>query len=423
MEPNTPPFEVTETDGGRTYRLPPRRLGPLHYLAALPLFVALAGLTLIAQYAIRRAGGGQLDEWGWALLALSTLGWTRACYTLASLAASLWDGRTELRVGDDTSVVAVERSGWFRLRIGRLKAGAARKLVLSELAVPATEKTMPVTFGPDLWRLTAETDRGAIVWLALGHPRAALAALADELAARLALAPIPQVDPNTGEQLGRAELVPVPVVVEEVKIPSRDVVEQPPDSRIAVERHPDGVTVTVPPLGFFRSQGCFGLVFGLVFSVVGVALLLAFVNGLIAPPPPPPPRPRGRGDGPTWLGFVFLGVGITAVLASIHHSRKRVVLAVVGDQLLTLETGPLGSRRRSFIRAELLDVACGPSNVSSNNKALPQLQIRVHGGRAPVGLLTGRDELELKWLATVLRQSLGIPSEPPERRKKSENPG
>ena len=409
MDTPAPPFEVTETAIGRVYRLPERHLGALHYLAALPLFVALGSATLLVQMFISRAGR-QLDEWAWSFLILTTLGWGRACYTLASLAASLWNGRTEIRVGDDTSVAAADCTGWFRLRLGKLKAGAARKLILAEIVLFTDASGKRRTVAGGLWQLSVETDGGRKTRLAIGHPRGTLSPLADELASRLALAPVSRVNPETGEAVGEVELAPIPVVVEEPAVPNRDVFEQPADSRIEVERHPDGVTVSVPPLGVVKS-GCGLLAFGTIFSIIGVTLLVSFINQQFAPAPP-----RGN-QGPTWLGIVFLGVGVGAIVGTIHFGRKRAALAVVRDRLLTLETGPLGSRRRSFIRAELLDIACGPSNVSSNDKSLPQLQILVHGGVAPVGMLTGRDETELKWLATALRQALGLPSEAPEHRK------
>lgn len=414
MEPTAPPFEVTETATGRTYRLPTRRLGALHYLAVLPLFVAIGGATLLVQIFITRAGR-QLDELAWAFLILTTLGWGRACYTLAALAMALWNGRTEITVGHDTAVRAVDRCGGFHYRLGRLKAGAARKLVLSEIVLHTDASGKRHTIAGGMWQLFAETDRGAKVRLAIGYPRETLTPLADELATQLALAPVPQIDANTGEVLGAAELVAVLVVVEEPTFPNRDVFEQPADSNIALERHADGVTVTVPSLGFLRAQGCWLLAFGLIFCFVGAALLVAFVKQQIAPAPP---RPK---DAPTWLGVVFFAFGIPAILIAIQQSRKRAVLAVVGDRLLTLETGPLGSRRRAYIRAELLDITCGPSNVTSNNKTLPQLQILVYGGAAPVGMLTGRDETELKWLATMLRRALHLPSAAPEHRKPTAN--
>jgi hypothetical protein len=181
------------------------------------------------------------------------------------------------------------------------------------------------------------------------------------------------------------------------------VLEQPPGSRVNVERHPDGVTITVPPLGLGKANG--GIIFlGLLFVVIGGFLL---VGSLVALFQGNPKRPLGA----LIPGIVFFCVGGCFFLTSLHTGLKKVVLAVVGDKLLTFETGPLGSRRREFTRADLCDIRCGPSNISVNKKPLPQLQIITHD-KTHFGTLTSRDEIELKWIATVLRQALGIPSEP-----------
>ncbi|MBN9118692.1 MAG: hypothetical protein J0I06_05970 [Planctomycetes bacterium] len=410
MEPASapPPFEIVETPAGRLYRLPPRQLGGLRVLAVPPLVVAVAVAAVLVNYYLTRAAKGPLDEWAWATFIASGIGWTRAGYTLVSLAAAIWCGRSEIEVTEGGAVWAADRVGWLRVHVGKLRPGAARKLVLSEF-VPARDATgQPLTTGPvPLWSLTVETDRGGKVWLALAHPREVLAALADELANRLSIATPAPHNPDTGEPLPVATGAPVPVVVEEPEVPNRDVLEQPADSRVVLERHPDGVTVTVPPPGVWRASGGL-LIVGGIFSLVGGGIVVNLLWLLWA-------NPGLIGGEP--VGVFFLLVGLALILAAVHYGRKRAVLAVVGDRLLTFETGPLGSRRREFGRAGLLDIACGPSNVSVNNKPLPQLQIVPAHNNQRVGMLTGRDEDELKWIATVLRQALGIPDVPPERRE------
>jgi hypothetical protein len=416
VDPSTaPPFEVVETAAGKLYRLPPRRLGALRLLAALPLLLAVVGTTFVLQFYFTRAARGPLNEWAWAIFILTGLGWARACYTLASLAAVIACGRTEIEVADNGTVWATDRVGWFRVRWGKLTPGTARKLLVSQISPVRDAAGKPLTDAVVPWHLSVETDRGRKVWLAPAHPCAVLAAVAGELAQRLALtAPLPLPDPDTGEPLPAAASVTVPVVVEELQIPSRDVLEQPPASRVVLERHPDGVTITVPRLGLAGGNGLL-VVVGVIFATLGAIFTVAALLPLFQANPQRP-------SGVIFVGVIFFLVGSTFAILSVNAAMKRVVLAVVGDQLLTFETGPFGSRRRSFIRAELLDVACGPSNVSVNNKPLPQLQFTIVGSKTRVGLLTGRDEAELKWLATVLRQSLGIPGEAPEARKAAADP-
>lgn len=149
---------------------------------------------------------------------------------------------------------------------------------------------------------------------------------------------------------------------------------------------------------------------GLLFAIVGSALVV----WALVPMFQVNPKPFGS---EIFVGGIILCVSVVAIIGTIHAGLKKCVLAVVGDQLLTFETGLLGSRRREFTRDELLDIDCGPSGVTVNKKRLPQLRIWIRGRTMPVGMLTGRDEIELKWIATVLRQSLGISGVPPEYRK------
>ncbi len=180
---------------------------------------------------------------------------------------------------------------------------------------------------------------------------------------------------------------------------NRDVLEQPSGSRVIVERHADGVTITVPPLGVRSALG--GAIFiGVIFATVGGILAVMTLPELL------------RGNAKFNLGIVivvvFTCVGVGIVLAAVQSGRKRVVLAIVGDRLLTYESGPLSSKRREWNRAELNDIDCGPSGVSVNNRPLPQLHIDV-GDSSPIGMLTGRNLIELKWIATVLRHALRLP--------------
>ncbi|MBM3982843.1 MAG: hypothetical protein FJ304_21745 [Planctomycetes bacterium] len=240
------------------------------------------------------------------------------------------------------------------------------------------------------------------MWLAVAYPRAVLAALADELARALVLAAPAPEDTAAAPAAPIAPAAPLPVEVETPVVPSRDVFDQPPGSRVAVERHPDGVTITVPPIGIWKVAGglvILGCVFGALGGIGTVLVVLAAIQG-------------ARFNPALVVPLVFLCIGVGVLLATIHNGRKRVVLAVVGDQLHTFETGPFGSRRRAFDRAALSDIACGPSNIKVNNRPLPQLQITKTDEKS-VGLMTGRDETELMWLATVLRQALGMSNDSP----------
>jgi len=48
-----------------------------------------------------------------------------------------------------------------------------------------------------------------------------------------------------------------------------------------------------------------------------------------------------------------------------------------------------------------------------NNRPVIELQVHPRVGKK-VGLLAGRDETELRWMATQLRRALKVPANPPE---------
>jgi hypothetical protein len=403
-----PPVEVFETPGGHIYRLPPRALGAARAFAVFPLLIAVTGCAGLIQLYLSQAARGPFNDWMWGLLILLGLVWARGFYMLVSVAAAILAGRTEIEVRHDGAVRAFDRTGWFRVRWGRLPPGAVQRFVLKPFVTPKDTNGRPLPVR--LWHLTAESVRGWKVWLAPGHSRAVLTELAKLLATQCSVAaPEPEPDPGA-EPPPAVPPVAVPVVVEEPEVPGRDVPDQPPTSRVVAERHPDGVTMTVPPLGLRKANG--GLILmGLLFTAIGGFILVGSLVQLFLPN-------AKVALGAVIPGAVFFIVGSVFFITSLNTGLKKVVVAVVGDRLLTFETGLFGSRRREFTRAGLLDIACRPSNVSVNNKPLPQIQI-VTLDKSKTGLLTGRDEPELMWIATVLRHALGLPSEPPEYRPRN----
>jgi hypothetical protein len=81
------------------------------------------------------------------------------------------------------------------------------------------------------------------------------------------------------------------------------------------------------------------------------------------------------------------------------------VLAEVGEQLMVMQSGPLGSKRWEWPREKVARIAVGPSGMAVNDVPVLELQIHAKAGKK-MGLLAGRDEAELHWLATRLRRAL-----------------
>jgi hypothetical protein len=178
----------------------------------------------------------------------------------------------------------------------------------------------------------------------------------------------------------------------------RECSDQPEGSRVQVAQDAAGVTLTVPAAGIWRgSKGL--LVFGLIWTILISAIGLIAVGFMQQ-------SGQYRTGMLAGLGFFEL-IGLLVMAGAIQMGRRRAVLAVVGDRLLLLQTGPFRRTRREWARSQLTDVRTGPSGLSMGGEPVLELQVRARGDKK-CGLLSGRDEEELRWLATILRRAMGL---------------
>lgn len=173
----------------------------------------------------------------------------------------------------------------------------------------------------------------------------------------------------------------------------------PPSSQIVVDRFPAGVTIQIPPAGIRGTKGLFFI--ALVWETITALLTPVFVLPLISG--------KGNQDGGAialvLLLAVFWLVGIGLLLAALNLARRRAVLAVTGGTLMVLQTGLLGSKQRDFEPGDVETIQVGPSGMTVNDKAVLELQI-VDGGSQQMGLLAGRSDEELYWIAAELTRAL-----------------
>jgi hypothetical protein len=171
---------------------------------------------------------------------------------------------------------------------------------------------------------------------------------------------------------------------------------RPVSGWVEIEHHETGVTLRIPPAGVRRVSGGISAV-----AVVWTGFVLLISAGCVCANAP-------------WGAYPFLvpfwGVGVGLLLAAWHMGRRQAVLAVVGDTLMILQTGPLGSKRGEWPRARISHICAGPSGTQVNDQDVLELQIHLAWGDRFV-LLAGRGEEELRGLAVALRQALGVPAE------------
>ena len=227
--------------------------------------------------------------------------------------------------------------------------------------------------------------------LVLGYPKDLLMQLAGQLSAYVG----GSVGSVAGEEVEVFEKVPA----EE----PQDVLAQPEGSDVAVEGETDWLRLVAPPVGIWRgSRGMFlmalfwcGMMFALTvgFAVIG------------------PDQTAGM---PWFVWLLLLGfwlIGAWLLAASVNMGRRSAVLEAERGRLRVRVRGIFGERHWEWQRGELAALRVGASGLEVNDVPVLELQVRPRVGKK-VGLLSGREEQELRWMATRLRAVLGIPSQP-----------
>jgi len=183
-----------------------------------------------------------------------------------------------------------------------------------------------------------------------------------------------------------------------------DVANQPIGSRVQVEDRVTGVRLIVPPAGLWRgSKGLFS--FALMWcGFMTVFTTLMITSGL-----------KTEGGSavnvlfPILFVLGFWGIGIGLMAASINLGRRTATLEVGGGQLRIETKSLFGTKQWEWKREDLTVIRADASSMEVNHRPVIQLQIHPRAGKK-VGLLSGRNEDELRWMATRLRRALNVPA-------------
>jgi len=170
--------------------------------------------------------------------------------------------------------------------------------------------------------------------------------------------------------------------------------EKPAGSPVVMEQNSQGVVLDVPPAGLWKgSMGLFffAVLWCLINGTVTAGILLEGKFELKAIP----------------IFGVFWLVGLILLAVAINLGRRRFTLTVGQGQLTVVRSGPLGTKQFDFSRRDIAEVSVGSSNVEENHRPVMELQVKLVTGKK-FGFLVGRDPEELRWMATVLRHSLGL---------------
>lgn len=398
MSSESLPTEITvreRPDGQLLYVFPQRELGVWRWVGLVPILFGLCFAGFAVSWVAVAVGIGGL--------AFAAFGLPFVVAGLGSVGVGLFilAGHSEVEL-NGAVLRAIERAGPMRYARKRTTS-QIKRLVVSERAGQETHSdSARQGLFQDLAAIVVDCGKDKRMLLAPGYPRRWLLPLAQELARRCDLAT---------EELGMVRIrQPIEVVEEKptgeiVSTEESDRLVQPDNSDIEMEKAADGgVTFEVPPAGLWR--GSHGLFF---FSLLWNGFMAVFTSvALFA-------KMWQQKD--AWIVLLFLlgfwAVGLSFLLATVNMGRRRAVLAVVGDELLALQTSILGARKQRWHRDKLIDICPGPSNMTVNEA--PVLELQVHSQGAPkFGILSGRSTKELHWLAASLRQALRLARRPPE---------
>ncbi len=390
------PVEIVVTegpDGSVAYDFPRRELGAWRWLSIIPIGGGMAAIGFISAWTFGFAGGliKIFGPWG-GLAGLAALPFLFGALSLIGVGLAMVIGRARLML-TDTHLIIIEQVGWFpwrrrlaRNRMARLIVHASRNLSHSGI----TEST-PLT--NQFAALMAELPTGKPQVILLGYPRDWLISIANELSARLAIdAAIPEL-----------QTVAVPVtVVDDISTDSGnlDRLEQPADSPIEFQLLGEGCVFTIPARGVWKGSGGlfgFSLVWCGFMTVFTTFAVFGFANG------------KPNNDDALWVFpmviTLFWTVGIGILLASINMGRRQAAVAVANGRMKTIVSGLFGVSRKEWELTDLQTVRKGPSGMAVNDVPVMQLHIVPREG-TPYGLLTGRDDAELEWMATHLRRQI-----------------
>jgi hypothetical protein len=305
-------------------------------------------------------------------------------------------------------------------------------LAANELAVAELAQFIVSPFGP-LAVLAVETREGTTHAICTGYPRSWLGALAAELSRHCGLS----VGPASTRQQSRDD--DVRSLVEKLQTAGAAIAgfqadrcrqlgevmqavdegidtasttasaagaafqedpDQPPSSQVIYLARDDSVALLVPPggAGFFFLLGC------LLCAFAALPTLASLMTGF---------RADNGSYAPVAMVVFFWAVALGVFLPAFHYARAQVTLTVTGDELEMVETSPVHTRCRSWKRAELREIRCADngwvSGGEDDSTQTPVAQLHIlPRDEKKVGLLTGRDAAEIRWIAAVLCRALHL---------------
>jgi hypothetical protein len=411
-------IEVDElADGRLLFRLPRRPTGKWRWTAVGPLVLGLliTGFPIVGIIFFLSVGVPPKGELLWFSIFGPLVCPGSFCFPLGGYLVckglTILYGHCEIWVGEG-KLHAVERCGPLRWTKGCDLTRVHGFRVEYDLPSGRPRSLGETTYLPAAWtqdptlrrlaQLKADLVNGKTTTICTGYPREWLRPLAEALSRcspRLGLdLPADDSQPRVSEESLN------PTVIEERY-------RQPSNSTARVEQEGDVLTITIPPAGLFRGMNPPMLIWCLGWNVTVWPLTALFLPMAFA-------GKVGVGAGgdslkPGWA-FCFLTpfwlVAAGSLIGLIHCARRRATF-IISPTELTIEDVGVFCRNRHVWPANALRSIQLESKFKSDNEGggtwSINLVVRPHQGQ-PLSFLEYRPKSELEWLATTLREALGL---------------
>lgn len=307
---------------------------------------------------------------------------------------------------DEQWIHVTNKTGFFRWTQRRKKA-SIRNI---KVDVTSKIKIKPRKSGHRLRESSAlknSTREGVIVSadgarrnmiIAGGYDRDILIPLAHALAEKCSTDVASILSADVKDHAPKVEIVPPSKNIEPIATDTRHetTVEKPASSNAILVDDGRNVTIVLPPMGLLKNAGL--LIFSAIWlgitNAIFVAILLDYLNG-------------GQNKNNSLVGLLFISVfeliGIGILMVAIHSGRRKAVLIANQTELLFSQVSPIRKSEKRWDAADIKEITWGASGVEVNEIPQMQLQIMTSNNKKH-GLLTGRNEDELKWLAQELKK-------------------
>lgn len=242
--------------------------------------------------------------------------------------------------------------------------------------------------------------------VAWGYQREVLERLANDLAEQCQAHGPAKLFDDPGDAIAVVDAPPEESGEETERTAAGTLPDPPADTGIVLDVHDSGVTLTIPPAGL-RSKGAKGM---FSFSLLWCGFTAVFTTLMIFADDRP-------GGSDLWFAIAFIAVfwviGIGMLFGTLIAVKRRAIIDVVGFPpdavLLMTRRGLFGMKQQEVSLDQIEAIRIDNSGMEVNNTPVKNLQIHRKKGKK-LGLLSGRDEEELRWIAAVLRYALDVPA-------------